>query len=32
MFVMGVLSAVSPGRARNASAPLPIAHGRDGAP
>jgi hypothetical protein len=29
---MGVLSSVSPGTARDASAPLAIAHGRDGAP
>src|SRR5688500_2124915 len=30
MFVMGVLSSVSPGRARDASAPLPIARDATG--
>src|SRR5215204_6087963 len=32
IFVIGVLSSVSPGEARAASAPLPIARGRDGTP
>jgi hypothetical protein len=32
MFVMGVLSSVAPGGVRDASALLPIAQERDGAP